>query len=161
MVEARVRAPDPTPDGPVGGKLEEETMFLEELQKRFADMQDKAGVKAVFGDPVELDGRKIIPVASVQYGFGMGGGTGPKKEEGEAPSGGAGGAGARIEPIAVVEVVDGKTKVMPIVNVTRMAVIGAFVAAWGIFWITRTIRRVVPECAQAFAAARRDKPAPS
>lgn len=137
-------------------------MFLEELQKRFADMQNKAGVKAVFGDPVELDGRKVIPVAAVQYGFGMGGGTGPKKEEGEAPSGGGGGGGARIEPIAVVEVVDGKLNVQPIVNVTRLAVIGAFVAAWGIFWMTRTLRKIASECAQAFAAAqKREKPMPS
>lgn len=137
-------------------------MFLEDLQKRFGDMQNKAGVKAVFGDPVELDGRKVIPVASVQYGFGMGGGMGPKKEEGEAPGGGGGGGGARIEPIAVVEVVDGTMKVLPIINVTRLAVIGAFVAAWGIFWMARTIRRVAPECAQTFAAAqRRDKPVSS
>lgn len=129
-------------------------MFLEDLQKRFADMQNKAGVKAVFGDPVELDGRKVIPVASVQYGFGMGGGTGPKKEEGEVPSGGGGGGGARIEPIAIVEVVDGKLKVQPIVNVTKLVAISAFVAAWAIFWVTRTVRKVAPECAQAFATAR-------
>jgi uncharacterized spore protein YtfJ len=136
-------------------------MVLEELHKRIADMQDKAAVRTVFGDPVELDGRRVIPVASVQYGFGMGGGTGPKKEEEEAPSGGGGAGGARVEPIAVVEVADGKVKIRPIVNVTRMAVIGALVAAWGIFWVARTIRRVVPECAQAFAAAQqRDKPAP-
>ena len=117
-------------------------MFLDDLQKRFSDMQSKAGVKTVFGDPVELDGRKVIPVASVQYGFGMGGGTGPKKEENEAPGGGGGGGGVRVEPIAVVEIVDGKLKVQPIVNVNRLALMAMCVAAWSVFWVARTVRVV-------------------
>ena len=117
-------------------------MFLDDLQKRVSDMQSKAGVKAVFGDPVELDGRKVIPVASVQYGFGMGGGTGPKREEHEAPGGGGGGGGVRVEPIAVVEIVDGKLTVQPIVNVNRLALMAMCVAAWSVFWVARTVRVV-------------------
>ena len=52
-------------------------MFLDDLQKRFEEMQGKANWKAVFGEVLEVDGRRLIPVASVQYGFGMGGGQGP------------------------------------------------------------------------------------
>src|SRR6266852_3891094 len=54
-------------------------MFLDELQKRFADMQGKANWQAVFGDVIEVDGRRLIPVASVQYLFGMGGGQVPTR----------------------------------------------------------------------------------
>jgi len=118
-------------------------MFLEELQKRFAEMQTRAGVHAVFGEPIALDGRTVVPVASVQYGFGIGGGTGPGKgaeSETERPSGGGGGGGARIEPIALIEVIDGKVKVQPIINVTRIVTIAACLAAWAIFWGTRTAR---------------------
>lgn len=124
-------------------------MFLDDLQRRFQDMQAKANVRAVFGDVMELDGRKVIPVASVQYGFGMGGGIGPKPGEGEAPGGGAphqtvqgggGGAGVRVEPIALIEVANGKLKVEPIINVTRLATMAMILAAWSIFWITRTLR---------------------
>jgi uncharacterized spore protein YtfJ len=114
-------------------------VFLDDLQKRFSDIQTKAGAKAVFGDPIELDGRKVIPVASVAYGFGIGGGMGPKKDEGEAPGGGGGG-GVRVQPIAVIEVVDGKVRVQPIVNVTRLALMAMCVAAWSVFWVTRTVR---------------------
>ncbi len=134
-------------------------MFLEDLQKRFADMQNKAGVRTVFGDPIQLDGRTVIPVAAVQYGFGMGGGTGPKKEEGEAPAGGGGGGGIRIDPVAFAEVADGKIKVVPIINVGRLAVVAALVAVWGIFWMTRTIRAVAPICAKAFAEAKKPEKA--
>ena len=115
-------------------------MFLDDLQKRFSDMQSKAGVRTVFGDPIELDGRRVIPVASVQYGFGMGGGTGPKRDEGEAPGGGGGGGGVRVEPIAVVEIVDGKMTVQPIVNVNRLALVAMLVAAWSVFWVARAVR---------------------
>lgn len=115
-------------------------MFLEDLQKRFADMQTKAGVQAAFGEPIQLDGRTVIPVASVQYGFGMGGGTARGKDGEREPSGGGGGGGARVEPIALVESVDGRIKVLPIINVTRIVAIAAFVAAWAIFWGTRTAR---------------------
>ncbi|OFX12887.1 MAG: hypothetical protein A2V59_09125 [Armatimonadetes bacterium RBG_19FT_COMBO_69_19] len=118
-------------------------MFLEDLQKRFADMQSKAGVQAVFGDPIQLDGRTVIPVASVQYGFGMGGGTGPGKDKDtEAPGGGGGGGGVRIEPIALIEAVDGTIRVRPIINVTKIVAIGAFVVAWAVFWGTRTARAI-------------------
>lgn len=115
-------------------------MFLDDLQKRFSDMQTKVGAKAVFGDPIELDGRKVIPVASVAYGFGMGGGMGPKKEEGEAPGGGGGGGGMRIRPIALIEVADGKVKVEPIIDVNRLALMALCVAAWSIFWVAGTVR---------------------
>jgi len=35
---------------------------------------------------------------------------------------------------------DGKLKVQPIVNVTRLATMGMLLMAWSVFWITRTIR---------------------
>jgi len=54
--------------------------------------------------------------------------------------GGGGGGGARIEPVAIVEVTDGKIRVEPIVNVTKLVAIGALLAAWTIFWGTRTAR---------------------
>ncbi len=118
-------------------------MFLDDLQKRFQDMQTKAGAQTVFGDVIELNGRKVIPVASVRYAFGIGGGQGPKREEKrEAPGGGGGGGGIRIDPVAVIEISEDKLKVQPIVNVTHVAIAGMLLSAWTVFWVTRTIRKV-------------------
>jgi uncharacterized spore protein YtfJ len=114
--------------------------FLDELQRRFAEMQSRAGVQAVFGEPVQLDGRTVIPVASVQYGFGLGGGMGAPGAGEKAPGGGGGG-GVRVEPIALIEAVNGQIRVTPIINVARLAALAAFVAAWAIFWGTRAARR--------------------
>ncbi len=117
-------------------------MFLDDLQKRFSDMQTRSGARTVFGEPIEFEGRKVIPVASVQYAFGMGGGLGPKREDGEAPGGGGGGGGARVRPVALIEVADGKVTVEPIVDVNRLAMMGMLVGAWAVFWIAYTIRAV-------------------
>ncbi len=113
--------------------------MLEELQQRLREMQGQAGVRAVFGEVMEIEGRKVIPVASVSYGFGLGGGQAPKAG-GDGATGGGGGGGLRVEPLALVEVVEGKLRVQPIVNVTRLAVLGMLLVAWNVFWITRTIR---------------------
>lgn len=120
-------------------------MFLDELQKRFQEMQTKTGVRAVFGEVIEVDGRRLIPVAGVTYGFCMGGGQGPTpQEKGEKkanpPLGGGGGGGMRVEPIAVIEVTTDSVKIQPIVNVTRVAIAGLLVGAWSIFWISRAMR---------------------
>jgi uncharacterized spore protein YtfJ len=113
--------------------------MLEELQQRLREMQGQAGVRVVFGEVMEIEGRKVIPVASVAYGFGLGGGQTPKAG-GNGATGGGGGGGLRVEPLALVEVVEGKLRVQPIVNVTRLAMLGMLLVAWNVFWITRTIR---------------------
>jgi uncharacterized spore protein YtfJ len=120
--------------------------MFERLIDRIGDVQGKATVRTVFGDPMEMHGRTIIPVAKVRFGFGMGMGHG-KPKDGETvdddrrhATGGGGGGGAVIRPLAVIEISEGRTKVTPIVDVTRMSLAAVALAAWGIFWITRTIR---------------------
>ncbi len=122
-------------------------MFLDDLQKRFADMQGKTGWKTVFGDVIEVDGHRLIPVASVRYGFGIAGGqgptpTGPKRGAGPkasdaAPGGGGGGGGMRVDPVALIDLSNGRVRVEPIINVTRLAIVALVVAAWSIFWMAR------------------------
>jgi len=122
-------------------------MFLDELQKRFADMQGKANWHAVFGDVIEVDGRRLIPVASVQYLFGMGGGQDPPRSRARGrgartptvppPGGGGGGGGMRLEPIALIDISNGRTRVEPIINITRLVVVALVVVAWSIFWVAR------------------------
>lgn len=120
--------------------------MFERLIDRIGDVQGKATVRTVFGDPMEMHGRTIIPVAKVRFGFGMGMGHG-KNKDGETvdddrrhATGGGGGGGAVIRPLAVIEISEGRTKVTPIIDVTRMSLAAVALAAWGIFWITRTLR---------------------
>jgi uncharacterized spore protein YtfJ len=46
------------------------------LQSISERLQNSASVEAVYGDPVTAEGKTIIPVAKIRYGFGGGGGSG-------------------------------------------------------------------------------------
>lgn len=117
--------------------------MIEEMLNRLGQVHDRASVRTVFGDPLQVDGRTIVPVAKVQYGLGFGMGRKEKEKEEEAGGeGGGGGAGVSIRPIAVLEISGQETKVKPVVDVTRLALAGMLLAAWNVLWITYTIRRV-------------------
>jgi uncharacterized spore protein YtfJ len=74
--------------------------LLQSLGDRFATA---AGVKTIYGEPVTLGDRTVIPVAQVRYGFG--GGTG-KTDEG----GGGGGGGMIATPAGALEISAGSTR---------------------------------------------------
>lgn len=63
------------------------------ISLKLAETISSNGIKAVYGEPVEIDGTTIVPVAAVQYGFGAG--SGGEAGEEDAP-GGAGGGGVSI-----------------------------------------------------------------
>ena len=85
-------------------------MVVQDLVKNISErIQSTASVKAVYGDPITAEGKTIIPVARVRYGFGAGGGTigiDATSEEGKSPqdSGGGGGGGVEVSPIGYIEV---------------------------------------------------------
>ena len=116
--------------------------MLEELLNRIGQVNERASVRTVFGEPLQIDGRTIIPVAKVRYGFGFGVGRSKEKQQEGAGEGGGGGAGVSISPVAVLEIAGQETKVKPVVDVTRLALAGMLLAAWNVLWITYTIRRV-------------------
>lgn len=79
-------------------------------------LRTSASVKTVYGDPIVVDGKTVIPVAKVAYGFGAGHGSGThakKTSEGKTPveseGEGAGGGGA-AKPVGVVEITAQETK---------------------------------------------------
>ncbi|NLA66178.1 MAG: hypothetical protein GX862_09750 [Leucobacter sp.] len=59
------------------------------ITKQIADTVSSVGVHAAYGDPVELDGSTIVPVAVASYGFGAG--EGGAEAQGEGSGGGGGG----------------------------------------------------------------------
>jgi uncharacterized spore protein YtfJ len=113
---------------------------VEDLIGRLSQLQGKASVQSVFGEPFQAGGRTIIPVANVRYMFGLGMGRGTGKKEGSG-EGGGGGGGVTVRPVALLEITDKETTVKPIPDVTRLALMGMALVAWNVFWITYTIRK--------------------
>lgn len=85
--------------------------ILKALAERFSAT---ANVKQVFGEPVQTNGKTVIPVARVQYGLGAGGGSGERKNDsqiGPATGGGGGGGGAvKAYPVGALEISDAGTR---------------------------------------------------
>jgi uncharacterized spore protein YtfJ len=89
----------------------EETMEdVERLVKTtMGEIQALLNTKRVIGDPIEVQGRTLIPLVGLGFGFGAGGGsgsgTGPRRGEagphGEGTGGGTGGGGG-VRPVGVI-----------------------------------------------------------
>lgn len=108
-----------------------------------SNLKSSASVDMVFGDTRLAQGKALIPVASIQYAFGAGGGTGSKPAgEGERTSTGAGdggGGAVKARPVAVLEVTPDDTRVVPVVDYTRLA--SRFLGGLLVWWILRSFRR--------------------
>jgi uncharacterized spore protein YtfJ len=88
-------------------------------------LQSSASVKTVYGEPIVAEGKTVIPVARVAYGFCTCSrpeektDAEQKPEEGKA--GGCGGGGVAAGPVGVVEITKGDTRFIPIDEKTRLA----------------------------------------
>ncbi len=122
-------------------------MVVQELITNISERLSKTSrVDAVFGEPRTIGRKTIIPVAWVGVGFGAGGGEGKQEKDGENPtqqgSGGGGGGGGAARPLAVLEVTDEETRIIPIIDTTRVVLAGLALAGA----IVITIGRIVGRC---------------
>lgn len=98
------------------------------ITKQLADSVSSMGVKASYGEPVNLDGTTIIPVAVTSFGFGGG------AAEGEGEGGGGGGFAA---PVGAYVTRDGFTRFEP--NLIALLTVGIpFICVAG-----RAVARVI------------------
>jgi uncharacterized spore protein YtfJ len=110
------------------------------LQRIGETLGSTATVKSVFGEPIHANGKTVVPVAKVAYGFGGGFGTGKDgahtDREGE---GGGGGGGVRAFPAGALEITDTGTRFVPFTDVGQL--VGAFVGGAVIGALIFTRRR--------------------
>ncbi len=119
---------------------------LKELLERIGAT---ARVELVYGKERKVGAKTLIPIAAVSYAFGAGagGGTAPPMnghEGGESPlsgGGGGGGGGGRVsvQPVGVLEVDDDETRLVPVLDWTRIITTG--LTAFGVWMVFRTIFR--------------------
>jgi uncharacterized spore protein YtfJ len=87
------------------------------LQSIGERLQSSGTVKNVFGDPIVAEGKTIVPVASVKYGFGAGGGGSTTQDR----AGGGGGGGMKTEPVGVLEITATGTRFIYFIDPKRLA----------------------------------------
>jgi len=107
-----------------------------------------ARVELVYGEERKIGDKTIIPIAAVAYAFGGGGGggagTGPQhnghsEDAAGVGSGGGGGGSVRVQPVGVLEVTGDETRLVPILDYTRIITTG--LTAFGAWMIFRAIFR--------------------
>jgi uncharacterized spore protein YtfJ len=98
------------------------------LEKIGGSLGSTATVKTVFGEPIHAEGKTIVPVAKVAYGFGAGGGRKPARNGGsdEASEGGGGGGGVSAFPAGALEITPSQTRFVHYTDLRWLA--GAFAA---------------------------------
>jgi uncharacterized spore protein YtfJ len=99
------------------------------LEKISGALNSAANVKSVFGEPIEAQGRTVVPVAKVAYGFGGGAGGGygkPGSELSRHGEGGGGGGGVRAWPAGALEITAAGTRFIPYFDAKTLSL--AFVA---------------------------------
>ena len=109
--------------------------FLQGLAER---MSAGASVKNVYGDPVTMGNRTVIPAAQVRYAFGAGGG----REDASGSHGGGGGGKVTARPCGALEVTPEGTRFIPFEDKRRMgaAVALGFVLGAAVVALTATRR---------------------
>ncbi|TFC15166.1 hypothetical protein E3O19_08500 [Cryobacterium algoritolerans] len=107
------------------------------LPEKLAEISRSAGVKTAYGDPVQVDGISLVPVALVYYGFG--GGEGDSAESGTGSGGGGGGMSL---PIGAYVKSGGSLRFEP--NVISLLAVGipfVWVAGKAISRVIRAVKR--------------------
>lgn len=125
--------------------MEGESASFQEIMSRIGKNLD---THTVFGEPQQVDGSAIIPVAKIRYGGGggMGGGTGahPGEDTGTAAEAGAGegmglGFGVTAQPLGVVRVRHDSVEWVPIIDRSRLAVIWSVVGGLLLLAVVRRL----------------------
>ena len=106
-------------------------------------IKGSAKVEVIYGEPREIGEKTVIPIAAVAYGFGAGagarsGGPGGDGASGGSGSGGGGGGGVRVQPVGVLEVTPDETRLVPVLDWTRIITTG--LTFFGLWMIVRALR---------------------
>jgi uncharacterized spore protein YtfJ len=104
---------------------------MAELVLELAETVAGVGVKTSYGETIDIDGTKVVPVALGYYGFGGGGGKDQKGDEGS----GGGGGGVSI-PLGAYVGRDRDVRFEP-------NLIGLLLVATPLVWVTGKALRMV------------------
>jgi uncharacterized spore protein YtfJ len=106
------------------------------LQRLGETLGSTATVKSVFGEPIQANGKTVVPVAKVAYGFGGGFGAGKHGKKSDQ-QGKGGGGGVRAFPAGVLEITEESTRFIPFTDLRLLALAFAAGAAFGAVILAR------------------------
>lgn len=90
-------------------------MNLQQVLEVFSNrMNTQVGGHTVYGEPIQAEGKTIIPVSRVAFGLGLGQGSNPNAQPSHSGEMGMGmGGGIVAQPVGVLELTPQKTRFIP------------------------------------------------
>lgn len=92
------------------------SVYHSPIQTIFEKFSRHKDVSFVYGEPIEMENKQILPVAKAKYYVGGGGGFSDKSEKISAAQGEGGGGYFSIKPVGVFEITPEKVKYMPVIH---------------------------------------------
>lgn len=86
---------------------------VKRIFEKFSRYKD---VSLVYGEPIELEEKRVLPVAKVSYSVGGGGGYSEKSDKSPATQGEGGGGCIAIKPVGVYEITNERVKFKPVID---------------------------------------------
>ncbi|MEI4770685.1 spore germination protein GerW family protein [Psychrobacillus sp. FJAT-51614] len=80
---------------------------------KFSQSKD---VSLIYGEPIELENKRVLPVAKVDYYVGGGGGYSNAEENNSTAQGEGGGGYISVKPVGVFEITSSKVKFKPVIR---------------------------------------------
>jgi uncharacterized spore protein YtfJ len=109
-------------------------------------IRSTARVDLVYGEERRVGEKVIVPVAAIAYTFGGGAGGGTAApstnghgEETAIGGGGGGGGSVRVQPVGVLEITEDETRLVPILDWSR--IVTTALTVFGVWMVFRTIFR--------------------
>ncbi|MEK3976957.1 spore germination protein GerW family protein [Psychrobacillus sp. FSL K6-1267] len=118
-----------------GGKL---PLFQSPVRSIFEKFSREKDVSLIYGEPIVLENKRILPVAKVNYFVGGGGGGGNTISDEENSTGqGEGGGGAfSIKPVGIYEITAEEVKFKPVLPFNQILTVFSVVTL-GIVFLLR------------------------
>lgn len=107
------------------------------ITERLAESVPSRGVTLAYGDTTTIDGKELIPVALVSYGFGGGEGS----EGPDAPTGTGGGGGGMSIPVGAYVESEGRVAFQPnLIALIAVSIPFVCTVGWAVAKIVKAAR---------------------
>lgn len=119
-------------------KIEQEHQitYTSPIKSVFEKFSRHKDVSLVYGEPIELDNMRVLPVAKVSYSGGGGGGYSEESEKSPASQGEGAGGHIVINPLGVYEITPERVRFKPAVEF-RYVVLLVAVCTFGLAWVLK------------------------
>lgn len=107
------------------------TSPIKVIFEKFSSQKD---VSLIYGEPIELENKRVLPVAKVSYAVGGGGGYSGENEGSAVGQGEGGGGHIVVNPVGVYEITSEKVTFKPIFEF-RSIILLLSVCIAGMIWL--------------------------